>query len=68
LLLQINNAATSSNEMGANFEDAISIMNTNYFGVKNVTKALLPLARNTPGGARIVVVSSRAGVLKVNLC
>ncbi len=54
--------------MGANFEDAISIMNTNYFGVKNVTKALLPLARNTPGGARIVVVSSRAGVLKVNLC
>ncbi len=48
MLLQINNAATSSNEMGANFEDAVAIMNTNYFGVKNVTKALLPLARNTP--------------------
>jgi carbonyl reductase 1 len=42
------------------------VLDTNYFGVKNVTKALLPLLRdNTPGGARVVVVASTGGQLKV---
>jgi carbonyl reductase 1 len=64
LLLQINNAAIASTEIGDTFEDAKSLLDTNYFGVKNVTKALLPLARNTPGGFR-VVVSASVGQLKV---
>ncbi len=65
MLLQINNAAIASTEIGDTFEDAKSLLDTNYFGVKNVTKALLPLARNTPGGFRVVVVSSSVGQLKV---
>ncbi len=65
MLLQINNAAIASMEIGDTFEDAKSLLDTNYFGVKNVTKALLPLARNTPGGFRVVVVSSSGGQLKV---
>ncbi|KAH8967883.1 hypothetical protein BDL97_03G100000 [Sphagnum fallax] len=60
----INNAAIASTEIGDTFEDVKSLLDTNYFGVKNVTKALLPLARNTPGGFRVVVVSSSVGQLK----
>jgi hypothetical protein len=41
-------------------------LGTNYFAVKNVTKTLLPLLRDdTPGGARVIVVASRIGQLKV---
>ncbi len=52
-------------EIGDTSEDAESLLDTNYFGVKNVTKALLPLARNIPGGFQVVVVSSSGGQLKV---
>ncbi len=42
------------------------VLDTNYFAVKNVTKTLLPLLRDdTPGGARVIVVASTLGQLKV---
>ncbi len=66
LLLQINNAGILDDPNGVNLEIAKSVLATNYFAVKNVTKTLLPLLRNdTPGGARVIVVASRLGQLKV---
>jgi NAD(P)-dependent dehydrogenase (short-subunit alcohol dehydrogenase family) len=48
------------------FETVKPVLDTNYFAVKNVTKTLLPLLRDdTPGGARVIVVASRLGQLKV---
>jgi carbonyl reductase 1 len=62
----INNAGISSLHKDTTFENVKLVLDTNYFGVKNVTKALLPLLRdNTPGGARVVVVASTGGQLKV---
>ncbi|CAK9274294.1 unnamed protein product [Sphagnum jensenii] len=61
----INNAGISSLHKDTTFENVKLVLDTNYFGVKNVTKALLPLLRdNTPGGARVVVVASTGGQLK----
>ena len=54
--------------MGATSNDvelSVTILDTNYFGMKNVTKALLPLLRDSPAGARIVNVSSMIGALEV---
>jgi short-subunit dehydrogenase len=66
LLLQINNAGILLIGIDTTFETVKPVFDTNYFGVKNVTKALLPLLRDdTPGGARVIVVASRAGQLKV---
>ncbi len=66
LLLQINNAGIVDYSNEANLEIAKSILATNYFAVKNVTKALFPLLRDdTPGGARVIVVASRLRQLKV---
>ncbi|PKA66955.1 (+)-neomenthol dehydrogenase [Apostasia shenzhenica] len=47
-----------------NLENAEICLDTNYFGVKRVTEALLPLLRKSPSGARIVNVSSRRSELK----
>ncbi len=64
--LQINNAGIVNAEKDVTFETAKPVFDTNYFGVKNVTKALLPLLRDdTPGGARVIVVASTVGQLKV---
>ncbi|CAM6047998.1 unnamed protein product, partial [Sphagnum compactum] len=61
----INNAAILLIGKDTTFETVKPVFDTNYFGVKNVTKALLPLLRDdTPGGARVIVVASRAGQLK----
>jgi len=46
-------------------ENAKLVLGTNYFAVKNVTKSLLPILRNTPNGARVIVVASRTGQFKV---
>ncbi|KAH8958413.1 hypothetical protein BDL97_06G022700 [Sphagnum fallax] len=61
----INNAGISSLHKDMTFENVKPVLDTNYFGVKNVTKALLPLFHDdTPGGARVVVVASTLGQLK----
>jgi carbonyl reductase 1 len=61
----INNAAIAPDPNEVNLEIAKSVLSTNYFAVKNVTKTLLPLLRDdTPGGARVIVVASRIGQLK----
>jgi NAD(P)-dependent dehydrogenase (short-subunit alcohol dehydrogenase family) len=66
LLLQINNAGILGDPNEVTLENAKSVLATNYFAVKDVTKTLLPLLRDdTPGGARVIVVGSRIAQLKV---
>jgi len=50
--------------MKTTYEQAKLCLDTNYYGVKNVTEALLPLLQNSPS-PRIVNVSSRRGALNV---
>jgi carbonyl reductase 1 len=65
LLLQINNAGILGDPNEVTLENAKSVLATNYFAVKDVTKTLLPLLRDdTPGGARVIVVGSRIAQLK----
>ncbi|KAG6590253.1 Short-chain dehydrogenase/reductase 2b, partial [Cucurbita argyrosperma subsp. sororia] len=47
-----------------NCEKAEECLNTNYYGLKRVTEALLPLLQKSLGGARIVNVSSLRSELK----
>lgn len=47
-----------------NYEKAEECLNINYYGVKRVTEALLPLLQLSPAGARIVNVSSLRSELK----
>lgn len=49
--------------MKTTYESAKLCLDTNYYGVKNVTEALLPLLQNSPS-ARIVSVSSLRSELK----
>ncbi len=64
--LQVNNAGIASSDKDVTFETVKLVLDTNYFGVRNVTRALLPLLHNdTPGGARVIVMASRLGQLKV---
>ncbi|KAK2973199.1 hypothetical protein RJ640_009829 [Escallonia rubra] len=46
------------------YETAKVCLNTNYYGVKRVTEALLPLLQLSTSGARIVNVSSLRGELR----
>lgn len=39
------------------------VIQVNYFGTKNMIKALTPLMRPSPAGSRIVSVTSRLGRL-----
>ena len=48
-------------------ENANMTIQTNYYGVKNVTKAVLPHLRHSTAGARVVMVSSGLGALRVRL-
>ncbi|CAM6118255.1 unnamed protein product [Calypogeia fissa] len=57
----VNNAAVSSWNM--DYDTAVVILGTNYYGQKIVTSALLPLLKASPAGARIVFVSSEVGQL-----
>jgi carbonyl reductase 1 len=60
----VNNAAINTGPNGARieYENAEAIIGTNYYGLTNVTEAVLPLLRPSPAGARIVNVSSRLGL------
>lgn len=53
--------------MKTTYDSAKSCLDTNYYGVKNVTEALLPLLRRSTLGARIVNVTSLRGELWVNI-
>lgn len=55
----VNNAGIARAETEA------EIFDTNYYGVKRVTKAILPLLRPSPAGARIINVSSGLGALEL---
>ncbi|XP_027081528.1 (+)-neomenthol dehydrogenase-like isoform X1 [Coffea arabica] len=46
------------------YEAAKLCLDTNYYGVKNVTEALLPLVQRSTSGARIVNISSLRSELK----
>lgn len=48
------------------YEKAEECMNTNYYGVKRVTEALLPLLQLSLTGARIVNLSSPFSRLSVS--
>lgn len=48
-----------------NDENVELVVQTNYFGVKRVTEALIPVLRHSPAGARVVIVGSRSGLLRV---
>ncbi|KAK6776745.1 hypothetical protein RDI58_027746 [Solanum bulbocastanum] len=50
--------------MKTTYEKAKVCLDTNYYGVKNVTEALLPLLQNS-SSPRIVNVSSRRGALNL---
>lgn len=52
--------------MKQTYEKAEECLSTNYYGVKRVTEALLPLLQLSPGGARIVNVSSLRSELRVS--
>lgn len=58
----MNNAGVNFNTGSDNsVEFARMVIDTNYYGTKNVTKAMIPLMRPSTAGARIVNVSSRLG-------
>lgn len=67
---QVNNAAIAVGPSGSgslvDYENAKEIVETNYDGVKTVTAGLLPLLRPSPAAARIVIVTSRAGLYEVD--
>ncbi|KZV57936.1 (+)-neomenthol dehydrogenase-like [Dorcoceras hygrometricum] len=58
----VNNAGINSNQESF-AEFAKKVIDTNYFGAKNMIKATIPLMRPSDSGARIVNVSSRLGRL-----
>eukprot|EP00252_Welwitschia_mirabilis_P016112 TRINITY_DN35619_c0_g1_i1.p1 TRINITY_DN35619_c0_g1~~TRINITY_DN35619_c0_g1_i1.p1 ORF type:complete len:280 (-),score=59.88 TRINITY_DN35619_c0_g1_i1:387-1226(-) len=58
----VNNAAIADN--GTSSDLRKGVIDTNYWGVKNVTRSLLPLLRASTFGARIINVSSHLGQLK----
>ncbi|KAJ9548254.1 hypothetical protein OSB04_020797 [Centaurea solstitialis] len=49
--------------MKTTYDKAKECLNTNYYGVKNVIRALLPLLERSTSGARIINVSSLRGEL-----
>ncbi|KAK4486221.1 hypothetical protein RD792_008891, partial [Penstemon davidsonii] len=64
LLLQVNNAGVNSDSgSDISMESAEKVISTNYFGTKDIIKAMIPLMRPSDSGARIVNVSSRLGRL-----
>ncbi|KAK1569180.1 hypothetical protein Q3G72_033551 [Acer saccharum] len=61
----VNNAGVNYNLGNDNsIEFSKQVITTNYYGTKNMIKAMIPMMRPSTAGARIVNVSSRLG--KVN--
>lgn len=58
----VNNAATA--DYGNSHEERKLVLQANYWGVKNVTRGLLPLLRPSSSGVRIINVSSHLGMLE----
>jgi NAD(P)-dependent dehydrogenase (short-subunit alcohol dehydrogenase family) len=60
----VNNAAVTFNDIDENsVEYAETVINTNYYGSKLLTEALLPLFRRTSSSSRILNITSRLGLL-----
>ncbi|KAL9231557.1 hypothetical protein vseg_006774 [Gypsophila vaccaria] len=60
----VNNAGINFNVGSENsVEHAEQVINTNYYGTKQVIEAMIPLMKPSTSGARIVNVSSRHGRL-----
>ncbi|CAK8570365.1 unnamed protein product [Lathyrus sativus] len=60
----VNNAGVNFNLGSDNsVENAYKVIKTNYYGIKNLTEALIPLMKPSVVGARIVNTSSRLGRL-----
>ncbi|XP_068662146.1 (+)-neomenthol dehydrogenase-like [Aristolochia californica] len=60
----VNNAAVSFNQINQNsVEHAETVIKTNFYGVKLLTDALLPLFRRSASASRILNISSRLGLL-----
>ncbi|XP_074317135.1 (+)-neomenthol dehydrogenase-like [Silene latifolia] len=58
----VNNAGVNFNLGTENsIEHAEQVINTNYYGTKQVTEAMIPLMKPSTSGSRIVNVSSRLG-------
>lgn len=65
--LQVNNAAISFNNINENsVEHAETVIQTNFYGPKLLTEALLPLFRRSTTVSRILNISSRLGLLNVS--
>jgi len=61
---QVNNAGICS--MSHAYDKALELMNINYFGTMNLTEKLLPLFKESIGGAHIINMSSICGFLVVS--
>lgn len=59
------NAASQRKLVKQTYEMSISCLRTNYYGIKHLTEALIPILEQS-NSARIVNVSSSFGKLKVN--
>lgn len=60
----MNNAGVNFNLGSDNsVENARKVIETNYYGIKKLTEALIPMMKPSVVGARIVNVSSRLGRL-----
>lgn len=60
----VNNAGVNYNVGSDNsVEHAEQVINTNYYGTKNMIEAMIPLMKPSAAGSRIVNVSSRLGRL-----
>ncbi|CAN0839837.1 (+)-neomenthol dehydrogenase [Linum grandiflorum] len=58
----VNNAAVSFNEINENsVEHAETVIQTNFYGPKRLTQALLPFFRRSPTVSRVLNISSRLG-------
>lgn len=60
----VNNAAVYHDD--SSYENAVESMSVNYRGTIDVIEALLPMLKSSHAGARIVTLSSWAGLLRVS--